>query len=218
MKFLFSQYFLLLSLLPSGLADITIQMRLAPLSSSGDGTVTQKCLSLPPNHCCVPVDIIEPPPEPPSPTGASLPSLTSTHPSEHERQRYLPIALDIQNTGGEKGAFIWAGTNSYDCAGRPITRVALQTGKQWQKWAPKKDVRVTGFAIDSGDGFQSQGGEKVVTYPREISYKGGLYYEYLTGSLTYAKVSFPGDGPRIIYGLRQGEAGSSRVAGAGSAR
>ncbi|KAL9578200.1 MAG: hypothetical protein Q9212_005869 [Teloschistes hypoglaucus] len=206
MKLSPSLLILFLSLFHPALASVTILMHLGPIPSAPRaleslGTISQKCLALPLNHCCVPVDLSE-----------------ESHTSPP--QRYLPVGLDFQSVSPvfpEQNVFIWAGTDNYDCAGKPVTRLDLQSTARWQKWAPKRGVRVTGFAMESGRGQQSIEKEKVVTYPKEITYKGGLYYEYLTGSLTYAKVSFPGDGPNIIYGVRQVQAGRSTVAGAASA-
>ncbi|KAL8768033.1 MAG: hypothetical protein Q9194_005819 [Teloschistes cf. exilis] len=206
MKLNSSLLILFFSLFHPALASVTILMHLGPVPSAphapeSQATISQKCLALSPNHCCVPVDLSE-----------------ESHTSPP--QRYLPVGLDFQSVSPvfpEQNLFIWAGTNNYDCAGKPVTRLDFQSTTRWQKWAPKTGVIVTGFAIESGRGQQSIEEEKVVTYPKEISYKGGLYYEYLTGSLTYVKVSFPGDGPNIIYGLRQVQAGRSTVAGAASA-
>ncbi|KAL8661316.1 MAG: hypothetical protein Q9202_005681 [Teloschistes flavicans] len=191
-----SRFFLFASLMHPAVTLVTILMHLGPLlpiprAPESQETISQKCLALPPDHCCVPVDLSE-----------------ESHTSPP--QRYLPTGLDFQSVSPvlpEQNLLIWAGTDSYDCAGKPVTRVELQSTSRWQRWAPKTGVRVTGFATESGRGGpQSMQEEKVVTYPKEISYKGGLYYEYLTGSLTYVKVSFPGEGPNIIYGLRQVQA------------
>lgn len=50
-------------------------------------------------------------------------------------------------------------------------------------------------------------GGREVRYPSTVTYQGGLYYEYLGGSLVYARVSYWGEGPNVIYGMRQGAVG-----------
>lgn len=50
-------------------------------------------------------------------------------------------------------------------------------------------------------------GQREVLYPSTVTYQGGLYYEYLGGSLVYARVSYWGEGPNVIYGMRQGKVG-----------
>ena len=61
---------------------------------------------------------------------------------------------------------------------------------------PYAGMRISGVAMDGSK-------EMELLYPRVISYKGGLYYEYLTKRLVYSKVSQPGDGPNTIYGMDQ---------------
>ncbi|KAL8705436.1 MAG: hypothetical protein Q9201_001460 [Fulgogasparrea decipioides] len=167
----------------------SLQLPEAPSPSSfvSPSTITQRCTSLPPGHCCVPIDLSE-----------------TSHTTN--RQAYLPVALDLRSsTPEDHDVFIWAGT-SLDCAGPPLTRLELKASIKWQKWAPKTGVKITGFAIDVGAASGEGGREEVentVVYPREVMYMGGLYYEYMAGSLVYAKVSQPGDGPNIIYGMRQ---------------
>ncbi|KAL8716777.1 MAG: hypothetical protein Q9181_008391, partial [Wetmoreana brouardii] len=193
-------YILLLT--HSALSSITILMQLhqhpssphlqlpeapPPSSSASLSIITQKCTSLPAGHCCVPIDLSE-----------------TSHTTD--RQAYLPVALDLRSsTPEDHNVFIWAG-RSLDCAGPPLTRLELSPSIKWQKWAPKTGIKVTGFAIDvgaAGGGGGRGEEEKAVVYPREVTYMGGLYYEYMAGSLVYAKVSQPGEGPNIIYGMRQ---------------
>jgi len=59
----------------------------------------------------------------------------------------------------------------------------------------------------SGVGISGEVGEREVRCPSTVTYQGGLYYEYLGGSLVYARVSYWGEGPNIIYGMRQGAVG-----------
>ena len=61
---------------------------------------------------------------------------------------------------------------------------------------PYAGMRISGVTIDGSR-------EMKLLFPSVISYKGGLYYEYLSGSMVYAKVSQPGDGPNTIYGMKQ---------------
>lgn len=56
-------------------------------------------------------------------------------------------------------------------------------------------------------GISGEVGEREVRYPSTVTYQGGLYYEYLGGRLVYVRVSEWGDGPNIIYGMRQGVVG-----------
>lgn len=60
--------------------------------------------------------------------------------------------------------------------------------------------RISGFAVNDAS---SAGDEREVWFPSVVEYRAGLYYEYMEGKLVYAKVSLWGDGPAIIYGLRQ---------------
>lgn len=60
-------------------------------------------------------------------------------------------------------------------------------------------------------------GQREVLYPSTVTYQGGLYYEYLGGSLVYARVSYWGEGPNVIYGMRQGKVGG-RLRGRGTGR
>lgn len=52
-------------------------------------------------------------------------------------------------------------------------------------------------------GISGKVGEREVRYPSTLTYQGGLYYEYFGGGLVYARVSYWGDGPDTMYGMRQ---------------
>lgn len=64
------------------------------------------------------------------------------------------------------------------------------------KYSPKEGVRISGFGLGEQE-------EKEVLFPSVVNYKGGVYWEYIGGRLVYARVSYWGDGPNIIYGMRQ---------------
>lgn len=142
--------------------------------------LTQRCPSLSTGQCCVPVDISE----------VSL----TTH-----RQHYNPTALEFQLihplSGTEEGINVWT---KRDCVGHEAAQVPLVPGRRGSNsYDVKEGVRV------SGVGTTEAQEEREVIYPSSMTYQGGLYYEYLGGSLVYAKVSLWGEGPNIIYGMRQ---------------
>lgn len=146
--------------------------------------ITQRCPFLSPNQCCVPIDISE------------------ISPTE-SRQSYQPTALDFRLVNPPPTSInIWTQRN---CDGPAIARVPIKPASQGGgSWDVKAGVRV------SGVGISGKVGEREVRYPSTMTYHGGLYYEYLGGSLVYARVSYWGEGPDTIYGMRQGMV--SRVA------
>ena len=64
-------------------------------------------------------------------------------------------------------------------------------------------------------GVPLHGEEKKVTYPDEVFYREGLYRRYRTDRLEYVRVSHWGEGPGIIYGIRQGGIGEPAGSGGG---
>lgn len=100
-----------------------------------------------------------------------------------------------------------------NCEGPAAAILPLQPGKGWMKYAPKMGWKISGFAINDAS---RAGDEREVWFPSVVEYKEGLYYEYMEGKLVYAKVSLWGEGPNIIYGLRQ-ESNGIGVLGNGTA-
>lgn len=145
--------------------------------SPSSSQVIQRCLSLAPKQCCVPIDLSEI-------------SLTES------RLCYQPTALDFRPASPPSTSInIWTQRN---CDGPAVARVPIQPASQGGgSWDVKAGVRVSGVGI-SGE-FR----KREVRYPSTLTYQGGLYYEYLDGSLVYAKVSHWGDGPNTMYGMRQ---------------
>ncbi|KAL8786985.1 MAG: hypothetical protein Q9195_007963 [Heterodermia aff. obscurata] len=185
------------------LSTINILMQLRPIRTSqiiSPSVITQKCTSLPLAHCCAPIDISE-----------------TSHTTD--RQRYSLTALDFRSDAPDRIS-IWASNSAQvrNCEGPAAAILPLQPGKGWRKYAPKLGWRISGFAINDAS---RAGEEREVWFPSVVEYRAGLYYEYMEGKLVYAKVSLWGEGPNIIYGLRQegggvGGLGNGTVGGNGS--
>jgi len=173
---------------------VNIVIQLSPISSQTfpqlphsthsppPSQVTQRCPSLSTGQCCVPIDLSEV-------------SLTES------RQRYQPTALDFRlaTTPSTPRNSINICTQR-DCDGPAVARVPLAPASQGgASWDVKAGVRVSGVGID-----EEAVGKREVRYPSSVKYQGGLYYEYQGGSLVYARVSYWGEGPNTIYGMRQG--------------
>ena len=91
--------------------------------------------------------------------------------------------------------FAWGGS-PFPCEGDVAAEFRFRSVGPGKVFKPYAGMRISGVTIDGSK-------EMELLYPTVISYRGGLYYEYLTRSLVYAKVSHPGDGPNIIYGMDQ---------------
>ncbi len=184
---------LFLIILNPAFCAVNIVIQLSPISSQSSPQlplsthsrtathITQRCPSLSTSQCCVPIDISE--------VSAS-----------EARQRYQPTALDFRlATTPSTSINIWT---QRDCDGPAVARVPLSpTSKGGGSWDVRAGVRV------SGVGISGEVGQREVLYPSTVTYQGGLYYEYLGGSLVYARVSYWGEGPNVIYGMRQGAVG-----------
>ena len=198
MKFCFCLYRLVILFPLSALSTINILMQLRPISSpqiSPAAVITQKCTSLPLAHCCAPIDISE-----------------TSHTTD--RQRYMLTALEFRCDTHDRIA-IWASNSARvrNCEGPPAAILPLEPGKGWNKFAPKTGWRISGFAVNDASRAED---EREVWFPSVVEYRDGLYYEYMEGKLVYAKVSLWGEGPNIIYGLRQ-ESAAIGVLGNGTA-
>ena len=171
------------------MAAVSIVMTLSPNAPySPTRPTTQECTSLPPAHCCVPIDISES-----SPTRG--------------RQSYEPTALDLRSTV-DSAISIWANNDGRACDGPAVSTVEVKSTAGWEKYKPKPGVKLSGFAVDESEWMA----QKEVLFPNIVGYKGGLYYEYMTKSLVYAKVSQAGKGPNIIYGFSQAGVGAGKWA------
>ena len=184
MRFAFFFSLLVLFALPA-LSTVNILMRLRPIrtpQSTSFSVVTQKCTSLPLAHCCAPIDISE-----------------TSHTTD--RQRYSLTALDFRSDAFDEIS-IWASNSAqvHNCEGPAAAILPLEPGRDWRKYAPRMGWRISGFAVNDASRAED---ERKVWFPSVIEYEAGLYYEYMEGKLVYAKVSLWGDGPTIIYGLRQ---------------
>ena len=160
-------------------------MQLRPIrtpQSTSLSHVTQKCTSLPLAHCCAPIDISE-----------------TSH--NTDRQRYSLTALDFRSDAFDKIS-IWASNSAqvHNCEGPAAAILPLEPGRAWRKYAPRTGWTISGFAVNDASRAED---ERKVWFPSVVEYEAGLYYEYMEGRLVYAKVSLSGDGPSIIYGLRQ---------------
>ena len=184
MKFVVSFGTLTLFALPA-LSTINIVMELRPVrtpQSTPPTAVTQKCTSLPLAHCCAPIDISE-----------------TSHTTD--RQRYSVTALDFRS-GAPDRISIWASNSAQvrNCEGPAAAILPLEPGRGWRKYAPKIGWTISGFALNDASRAEDK---REVWFPSVMEYKAGLYYEYMEGKLVYAKVSLWGEGPNIIYGLKQ---------------
>jgi len=173
---------------------VNVAIQLSPLSSQtfpqlplsthspAPFQITQRCPSLTIGQCCVPLDISEI-------------SLTES------RQRYQPTTLDFRLASTPSTSInVWT---QRDCDGPAVAQVPLTPASQGGgSWDVKTGVRVSGVGINEGAVRKRE-----VRYPSTMTYQGGLYYEYIGGSLVYARVSYWGEGPNIFYGMRQGAVG-----------
>ena len=162
------------------LASINVLMQLQSLQSSSPMQITQKCANVSAGQCCVPIDISE-------------------ISSNAYRLRYEVTALRFQvatpKTIHDVSIYTWD-QSILPCEGKVSIEFRVEAAARGKSFSPGHSVRVNGVTIDRAP-------EMEVLYPNVVTYKGGLYYEYIGGSLIYAKVSQPGEGPNIIYGLDQ---------------
>ena len=162
------------------LSNINVRMQLQNIKTPLALETSQTCTTLAPGQCCVPLDISEE-------------SLTS------DRNRYqvtlLQVRTDASRTTHDIEIFAHESSAS-PCEGALAAEFRVQSTGRGRVFRPFEGLRVSGVTIDGSS-------ETELLYPSVISYKGGLYYEYLTGSLTYVKVSHPGEGPNVIYGMDQ---------------
>ena len=87
--------------------------------------------------------------------------------------------------------------NAFECRGRPFLKLAVATPAQGATtYQPAEGTLVSGAAVDDAPA------ERLLP-PNVLRYKYGVYYIAMTeeGELEYSKVSFVGDGPRILYGF-----------------
>lgn len=171
---------ILLLLTAPVLSAINVLLQLQSTELLDPLTVTQTCTTLPPGQCCVPVDISELPP-----------------PRFRERYEVTLVRVRIiaPSTSHDVRIYSWAHSPS-PCEGDVAAEFRLPSSGPGRVFRPNQWIRISGVIIHGST-------ETKPLYPSTISYKGGLYYEYLRGSLTYAKVSDQGDGPYTIYGMDQ---------------
>lgn len=159
---------------------INVQLQLHSLDSSIPLQVTQTCTTLLPGQCCVPIDLSE---------------VSSTTDRDHYEVTLLNFRRSTPSMTHDTKIYAWGGSR-LPCDGDVAAEFRFRSVGPGKSFKPYAGMRISGVTIDGAK-------EMELLYPTVISYKGGLYYEYMTRSLVYAKVSHPGDGPNIIYGMDQ---------------
>lgn len=153
-------------------------------ASTNSLDITQKCPSLSPAHCCVPVDISE-----------------VSHTSDRQHYHLATISLQNFDSRVNQDLNVW---NTENCEGPAVIKLPLSPRRRGGKgsWDAPSNLLISGVSLNSISPSEPPTGEREVQYPSEITYMGGLYYEYIGGGLEYARVSYWGEGPIIIYGMR----------------